>query len=69
MRIAERIGEHDDGARGYLVLGELARQVGDAGPGPAVVSSGPVEIAEPNIRQPGMSLLGDERLQQAGLPV
>jgi tetratricopeptide (TPR) repeat protein len=29
VRLAERIGEHDDGAMGYLALCEVARQAGD----------------------------------------
>jgi len=56
VRIAERIGEHDNGARGYLALGDLARRVGDMDQAHQLFERAR-EIAEPKIRQPGMSLL------------
>ena len=56
VRIAERIGEHDDGARGYLALGDLARQAGDADQAHQLFERAR-EITELKIRQPGMSLV------------
>ena len=56
VRIAERIGEHDDGARGYLALGELARQTGDLDQARHQVERAR-EITEPKMRLPGMGLL------------
>jgi predicted ATPase len=56
VRIAERIGEHDDGARGYLALGDLDRQAGELGRARQCLERAR-EIAEPKMRQPGMSLL------------
>ena len=56
VRIAERIGEHDDGARGYLALGDLARQTGDLDQARHLAERAR-EITEPKIRLPGMGLL------------
>jgi tetratricopeptide (TPR) repeat protein len=56
VRIAERIGEHDDGARGYLALGELARLTGDLDQARHQVERAR-EIAEPKMRLPGMGVL------------
>jgi predicted ATPase/DNA-binding SARP family transcriptional activator len=56
VRIAERIGEHDDGARGYLALAELARQTGDLDQARHLVERAR-EITEPKMRLPGMGLL------------
>ncbi len=56
VRIAERIGEHDDGARGYLALGELARLTGDLDQARYLVERAR-EITEPKMRLPGMGLL------------
>ena len=65
VRIAERIGEHDDGARGYLVLGDLARQVGDVDQAHQLFERAR-KIAEPNLRQPGMSLLAMSTYSKLG---
>ena len=54
VRIAERIGEHDDEAKGYLALAELARQGGQLDEARQFVGRA-VEIAEPHLRRPGMS--------------
>ena len=54
VRIAERIGEHDDEAKGYLALAELARQGGQLDQARQFVGRA-VEIAEPHLRRPGMS--------------
>ena len=54
VRIAERIGEHDDEAKGYLALAELARQGGQLDQARQFVERA-VEIAEPHLRRPGMS--------------
>jgi predicted ATPase len=56
VRIAERIGEHDDGARGYLALADLARQTGDLDQARHLVERAR-EITEPKMRLPGMGLL------------
>jgi predicted ATPase/DNA-binding SARP family transcriptional activator len=53
VRIAERIGEHDDEAKGYLALAELARQGGQLDQARQFVGRA-VEIAEPHLRRPGM---------------
>ena len=54
VRIAERIGERDDEAKGYLALAELARQGGQLDQARQFVGRA-VEIAEPHLRRPGMS--------------
>jgi predicted ATPase/DNA-binding SARP family transcriptional activator len=54
IRIAERIGEHDDEAKGYLALAELARQGGQLDQARQFVGRA-VEIAEPHLRRPGMN--------------
>ena len=54
VRIAERIGEHDDEAKGYLALAELARRGGQLDQARQFVERA-VEIAEPHLRRPGMS--------------
>ncbi len=54
VRIAERIGEHDDEAKGYLALAELARQGGHLDQGRQFVERA-LEVAEPHVRRPGMS--------------
>jgi predicted ATPase/DNA-binding SARP family transcriptional activator len=54
VRIAERIGERDDEAKGYLALAELARRGGQLDQARQFVERA-VEIAEPHLRRPGMS--------------
>ena len=53
VRIAERIGERDDAASGYLELAELARQVGELDRARELVQQA-VAVAEPSLRRPGM---------------
>jgi tetratricopeptide (TPR) repeat protein len=65
VRIAERIGEHDDGARGYLALGDLARQAGDVDQAHQQFERARA-ITEPKIRQPGMSLLAMSTYSKLG---
>jgi predicted ATPase len=65
VRIAERIGEHDDGARGYLALGDLARRVGDVDQARQLFERAR-EITEPKIRQPGMSLMAMSTYSKLG---
>jgi predicted ATPase/DNA-binding SARP family transcriptional activator len=54
VRIAERIGEHDDQAKGYLALAELARQGGQPDQARQFVERA-LEVAEPHVRRPGMN--------------
>ena len=53
VHIAERIGEKDDAASGYLELAELARQLGDPDRARELIGQA-VESAEANLRRPGM---------------
>ena len=56
VRIAERIGEHDDGGRGYLALSDLARRAGDLDQARQLLERAR-EIVGTKTRQPGMSLI------------
>ena len=56
VRIAERIGERDDAASGYLELAELARQLGELDRARELVQHA-VTVAEPNLRRPGASAI------------
>jgi tetratricopeptide (TPR) repeat protein len=53
VAVAERIGEHDDEAAGYLVLSELARREGDLTAARGLVGRA-LEVIEPRSTQPGM---------------
>ena len=74
VHIAERIGEKDDAASGYLELAELARQLGDPDRARELIGQA-VESAEANLRRPGMmsiAITGYSKLgcldEQAGRP-
>ena len=54
VRIAERIGERDDEAKGYLALAELARQ-GDQLDEARQFVERALEITESHLRRPGMT--------------
>jgi predicted ATPase/DNA-binding SARP family transcriptional activator len=56
VRIAERIGERDDAASGYLELAELARQLGELDRARELVQHA-VTVAEPSLRRPGASAI------------
>ena len=56
VRLAERIGERDDAASGYLELAELARQLGEPDRARELVRQA-LAGAEPSRRRPGMSAI------------
>jgi predicted ATPase/DNA-binding SARP family transcriptional activator len=56
VRIAERIGEFDDEAMGYLALGQLASQAGDLDRAGQLLGRAR-EISETHQRRPGMSVI------------
>jgi predicted ATPase/DNA-binding SARP family transcriptional activator len=65
VRIAERIGERDDAASGYLELAELARQVGELDRARELVQQA-VALAEPSLRRPGMSAVAAAAYSKLG---
>jgi tetratricopeptide (TPR) repeat protein len=65
VRIAERIGERDDEAKGYLALAELARQ-GDQLDEARQFVERALEITEPNLRRPGMSTVAISAYSKLG---
>ena len=67
VHIAERIGEKDDAASGYLELAELSRQLGDLDRARERVRQA-VQAAEANLGPAGHDVHRHHRLQQAGLP-
>jgi predicted ATPase len=56
VRIAERIGQREDEAKGYLALAELARQGGQLDQARQFVERA-LEITELHLRRPGMSTI------------
>ncbi len=56
VRIAHRIGGHDDEAHGYLALCELARQAGELDRAREMAERAR-EIAELQMRRPGMNVI------------
>jgi predicted ATPase/DNA-binding SARP family transcriptional activator len=65
VRIAERIGEHDDEAKGYLALAELARQGGQLDQARQFLERA-LEIIEPHLRRPGMSTVAMSAYSKLG---
>ena len=66
VRIAERIGEHDDEAKGYLALGELARQEDRDLDQARQLLERALEITEPHLRRPGMSTVAMSAYSKLG---
>ena len=56
VRLAERIGEGDDQAAGYLELAELARRTAEPGRAAELVQRA-LQITEANPRRPGMAAI------------
>ena len=65
VRIAERIGEHDDEAKGYLALAELARQGGQLDQARQFVERA-LQITEPLLRRPGMTTVAMSAYSKLG---
>ena len=65
VRIAERIGEHDDQAKGYLALAELARQGGQLDQARQFLERA-LAITEPLLRRPGMSTVAISAYSKLG---
>ena len=65
VRIAERIGEHDDEAKGYLALAELARQ-GDQLDQARQFVERALQITEPLLRRPGMTTVAMSAYSKLG---
>jgi predicted ATPase/DNA-binding SARP family transcriptional activator len=65
VRIAERIGERDDEAKGYLALAELARRSDQLDEARQFVERA-LEITEPNLRRPGMSTVAISAYSKLG---
>ena len=63
--IAERIGELDDEAMGYLALCELARQAGELGRARQMVQRA-LQITEPHLRRPGMNVIAMSTYSKLG---
>ena len=65
VHIAERIGEKDDAASGYLELAELSRQLGDLDRAGELVRQA-VEAAEANPGRPGMASISATACSRMG---
>ena len=65
VHIAERIGERDDAASGYLELAELARQVGEPDRAQELVSKA-VTATEANMGRPGMAAIASIAYSRQG---
>ena len=65
VRIAERIGQHDDHAKGYLALAELARQGGQLDQARQFLERA-LAITEPLLRRPGMSTVAISAYSKLG---
>jgi predicted ATPase/DNA-binding SARP family transcriptional activator len=65
VRLAERIGEGDDEAVGYLELAELARRTGEPGRAGELIRRA-VQITEANLRRPGMTAVAATAYSKLG---
>ncbi len=65
IRLAERIGEGDDQAVGYLELADLARRTGEPGRARELVLRA-VQITEANLRRPGMAAIAATAYSKLG---
>jgi predicted ATPase/DNA-binding SARP family transcriptional activator len=65
VRIAERIGELDHAAQGYVYLSELARVTGDLGEARALLERA-LEIVEPRLRRPDITFVAATTFTKLG---
>jgi tetratricopeptide (TPR) repeat protein len=66
VAFAERIGEHDDEAAGYLELSDLARREGDLTAARGLVDRA-LEVIEPRSTQPGMQAVAALTYSASGI--